>query len=129
MNERRFQITDDLQRQRMKQFIDRRELPFQVEVGPLKEQRSLSQNARLWKLHTIAGEATGNTPEDMHEEMLCKFFGYTEKKMPTGWMKRIPLKRSSARDKSEFRKFLDDVENFYASELGVWLGMDEEIAA
>jgi hypothetical protein len=34
------------------------------------------------------------------------------------------LKRSSQRDKKEFRAFMDFVENFYASNLGVWLTQD-----
>lgn len=55
--------------------------------------------------------------------MLCKFFGTKEIKV--GQMIRmVPLKRSSAREKKEFREFLDNVENFYAAELGVWLGQD-----
>ena len=124
MTERRFQITDDLQRQRLKQFIDRRELPFQAEIGPLKEPRSLSQNARLWALHTLAAAVTGYTPEEMHELMLCKFFG-TKEIACGGVTRTVPLKRSSARDKGEFRAFLENVENFYAADLGVWLGMDE----
>ncbi len=124
MNERRFQITDDLQRQRLKQFIDRRELPFQVEIGPLKEPRSISQNARLWALHTIAAAVTGYTPDEMHELMLCKFFG--TKEIECGGVRRtVPLKRSSTREKKEFREFLDAVETFYASELGVWLGQTD----
>ena len=128
MIERRFQIETDLQRARLKQFIDGRELPFQAEIGPLKEPRSLSQNARLWALHTIAAGITGYAPEEMHELMLCKFFGSRE--ISCGGVSRIvPLKRSSARDKQEFRVFLENVENFYASELGVWLGMDEQVAA
>lgn len=122
---RTFVIENELQQQRLLQFLSRREVPFQAEVGPVREQRSLAQNARLWALHTLAGRHTGYTPEEMHEEMLCKFFGYTEKKMPTGWVKRVPLKRSSTREKAEFRKFLDDVENFYASEFGCWLGQEQ----
>jgi hypothetical protein len=127
VNERRFQITDDMQRQRLKQFLDRRELPFQCEIGPLKEPRSLSQNARLWALHTLAAAVTGYAPEEMHELMLCKFFGSRE--IECGGVRRtVPLKRSSARDKGEFRAFLENVENFYASELGCWLGQDEMAA-
>ena len=123
MNERRFQITDDMQRARLKQFLDRRELPFQVEIGPLKEPRSLSQNARLWALHTLAAAVTGYSPEEMHELMLKKFFGTKELEV-YGVRLEVPAKRSSTREKKEFREFLDNVENFYASELGVWLGQD-----
>jgi hypothetical protein len=127
MSERRFVIESDLQRHRLKQFIDSRPLPFMAEVGPVREQRSVSQNARLWALHQLAATATGHSPDELHEIMLCKFFGTREVEF-AGVRRTVPLKRSSARDKHEFRKFLDDVENFYASELGVWLGM-EEVAA
>lgn len=119
-----FVITDDLQRQRLKQYIDRRDLPFQADIGAPREQRSISQNSRLWALHSMVARDTGNSAEDMHEEALCRFFGYTEQRMPTGWVKRIPLKRSSAREKSEFREFMESTEAWYASEFGCWLGRD-----
>lgn len=120
---RSFIITDDLQRQRLKQYIDRRDLPFQVDVGDPREQRTLAQNSRLWALHQLAAAATGHTPDELHDLMLCKFFG--TKEIRVGQMIRmVPAKRSSAREKTEFREFLDNVENFYASELGVWLGQD-----
>ena len=120
---RTFHIEDELQRQRLVQFISRRDLPFQAEIGNIREQRSLAQNSRLWALHQLAGKETGYSPDELHELMLCKFFG--TKEIEVGGMKRqIPLKRSSTRDKAEFREFLDMVENFYASELGVWLGQE-----
>jgi hypothetical protein len=56
--------------------------------------------------------------------MLSKFFG-TKTIEVGGVTREVPLKRSSARDKQEFREFLDNVENFYASQLGIWLGQDE----
>lgn len=93
----------------------------EVIVRPFIDKRTLEQNARLWKLHTLAGDFVGCSPEDMHEDMLSMFYGYEEKKMPSGYMKRIPLKRSSTRNKKEFRDFMDKVEAFYISELGVWL--------
>ena len=116
-------ISDDNQRQRLKQYVDRRELPFQVDIGEPREQRSLAQNSRLWALHQLAAAETGHTPDELHDMMLCKFFGTKEIKV--GQMIRmVPLKRSSAREKKEFREFLENVENFYAAELGVWLGQD-----
>lgn len=83
--------------------------------------RSLSQNARLWLLHTAAAKHIGCSPEDIHEEMLCRSFGFTEVRMPTGVTRRIPLRRSSDLNKQEFREFMDQVEEFYISELGVFL--------
>lgn len=113
------------QRERLLMFIRARELPIQVEVGHVRVQRTSSQNARLWALHSLASKETGYSTEELHEEALCRFFGYTEKRMPTGWIKRVPLKRSSTREKKEFAEFMEATEAFYAAELGVWLGQEE----
>jgi hypothetical protein len=123
MTERVFRIEDDLQRARLLQFLNARKLPFQVDVGEIREQRTVSQNSRLWALHQLASAATGHTPDELHELMLAKFFGTKEIEVG-GFRRTVPAKRSSAREKQEFREFLDNVENFYASELGVWLGQD-----
>jgi hypothetical protein len=118
---RSFLIETQEQRLRLVSFLSARALPVQVDVGEPREQRSLSQNSRLWALHQLASRETGYAPDELHELMLCKFFG--TKEVEFGGIKRtVPAKRSSARDKQEFREFLDNVENFYASELGVWLG-------
>lgn len=104
-------------------FLRARPVPYQVDFGPIREQRTLPQNSRLWALHQLASKETGYAPDELHEFMLCKFFG--TKDVELGGIKRtVPAKRSSAREKQEFREFLDNVENFYASELGVWLGQE-----
>jgi hypothetical protein len=122
---RSFLIETQEQRLRLVSFLSARALPVQVDVGEPREQRSLSQNSRLWKLHTLVAHETGNSAEDMHEESLCRHFGFTEHRMPTGWIKRIPLKRSSVREKKEFSEFMESTEAWYATEFGVWLGKDE----
>lgn len=96
-----------------------------VEIEPYKQKRTNAQNARLWALHTLAAAHVGCSSAEMHEDMLCEHFGYTEVTMPSGIIKRTPLKRSSTRDKAEFRAFLDFVENFYIAKLGVFLGGGE----
>jgi len=101
------------------------EVPAEILVHDFVAMRTLSQNKRLWALHALAADLIGCTPEDVHEDMLCKFFGWEEKKMPSGEFRRIAAMRSSAMNKKEFRDFLDNVENFYASELGIWLGKDD----
>ena len=119
MKSRSFHIETLDQRQRLQQFIGAREIPFQCDVGEIREQRTLPQNARLWALHQLAADVTGYSPDELHELMLCKFFG--TKVVEVGGVKReVPLKRSSTREKDEFRAFLDSVEHFYASQLGVW---------
>lgn len=122
---RTFAIESLAQRDRLIQFLSTRNPEFQIDFGPIRQQRTLPQNARLWKLHELTGKHLGYTPDEMHEEALCKHFGYSEKKMPGGWIKRTPLKRSSTREKLEFSKFMEATEIWYASEFGVWLGKDE----
>lgn len=113
------------QRERLIQFLSNRQPPYQVEYGPIREQRTLPQNSRLWALHQLASKETGYSPDELHELMLCKFFGTKEVEF-AGVKRVVPLKRSSTREKAEFRSFLESVETFYASELGVWLGKEEE---
>lgn len=122
---RSFHIETHDQRERLLSFIKARELPIQVDVGPIRTQRSTAQNSRLWALHALASKETGYAPEELHELMLCRHFGTKEIDM-AGHRMTVPLKRSSTREKAEFRDFLESVESFYASELGVWLGQDEE---
>ena len=99
--------------------------PIEVTVKDYVPKRSSAQNRRLWKLHAMAGKEIGCTPEDCHEDMLCKFYGFAYVKMPSGETKRVPLQRSSQRDKKEFQQFLEDVEMFYGSELNVWIGEND----
>jgi hypothetical protein len=123
MQERRFVISSESVRRNVAAFIAKLPLekPVEVFVRDYVEKRSLEANARLWALHSKAAEFVGCSAEDMHEEMLCKFYGYSEVRLPSGHMKRIPLKRSSARNRKEFGHLMEQVEAFYISELGVYL--------
>ena len=116
-------ITNEAQRDRAAKIVSMLPVdkPFDVTICPHVDKRTNEQNARLWKLHTLAAEHIGCSAEDAHEDALCRFFGYTEVRMPSGDVKRIPLKRSSTRDKAEFAKFMEATEIFYVTELGVFL--------
>ena len=121
---RSFLIQTSDQRDRLFLFLSKQSLPMQVDVGEPREQRSLSQNSRLWALHTLASKETGYTPEELHELALSRHFGTKEINVG-GFSKIVPLKRSSSREKKEFHEFLEATEAFYAAELGVWLGQEE----
>jgi hypothetical protein len=100
--------------------------PKCVTVEDWHPKRSNVANARLWALHTLAANHTGYSPEDMHEFCLCKHFGFQEKEVTdplTGeiTVKRIPNKRSSARNTKEFAEFMEASEAWYISEFGVFL--------
>lgn len=123
MSERRFVLDTPQHRDNAARFVGK--LPvedgaMEMIVRPYTPQRTTSQNARLWLLHSKAAAVTGYSAEEMHELMLCRVFGTQEIELG-GVTRTIPLKRSSARNKKEFREFMDQVEAFYISELGIWL--------
>ncbi len=127
MIERRFILENDTNRDFLTRFLSRMKIEKAIEVivRDYVPQRTLPQNARLWKLHSLAAQHTGYTAEEMHEEALCRHFGYVEKRMPSGWVKRVPIKRSSVRNRLEFKAFMDATEAWYIDEFGVWLDQQE----
>lgn len=124
--ERTFQVETEQQQEFLSKFVLRQPLPFQALLGPLREKRSTTANARLWALHTMAGNHLGYSAEEMHEFALCRHFGYTEQErtdLLTGEITkvRVPMKRSSTRDKKEFAEFMEATEIWYGEEFGCWL--------
>lgn len=123
MNERRFVLDTPQHRDNAARFIGK--LPvedgaMELIVRPYTPQRSTSQNARLWALHSKAAEVTGYSAEEMHEFALMRHFGTLE--IEVGGLKRVvPLKRSSTRDKREFSAFMEATEAWYIADFGVWL--------
>jgi hypothetical protein len=125
-DERTFHVETEQQAEFLSKFALRQPLPFQATLGPLRRRRSTTANARLWLLHTMAGNHLGYSPEEMHEFALCRHFGYTEKERTdvlTGEIttQRIPNKRSSTRDTKEFAEFMEKTEIWYGEEFGCWL--------
>jgi hypothetical protein len=98
------------------------EKPLKLTVEPFRARRSNTANRRLWALHQLAAEAVGCSAEDMHKDCLCDFYGYSEVRLPSGDMKRIPNERSSDKDTAKFAKFMEFCETRYITELGVFLG-------
>lgn len=49
------------------------------------------------------------------------------RRLRTSWMAfSVSTPVGAMREKQEFREFLDNVESFYAAELGVWLWQEDE---
>lgn len=124
MNSRTFQIETEEQSIRFVQYVQAQKPPYQAELGPIREQRSMSQNSRLWALHALAAKSTGHSAEEMHEFALCRHFGSHDVKIG-GIIRQIPNKRSSTRERKEFAEFMETTESWYAADFGVWLGQDE----
>lgn len=95
--------------------------PLKLTVEPFIARRTNTQNARLWALHTKAAEHIGCAPADIHEDMLCEHYGFTEVRMPSGQIKRIPNERSSTKDVKKFARFMEFCETFYITQFGIWL--------
>lgn len=121
--ERRFVLDTPQHRDNAARFVGKLAVEdgaLELIVRPYTPQRTSSQNARLWLLHSKAAAVTGHSAEELHELMLIRHFGSREIDV-AGHRMLVPLKRSSARNKKEFGEFMESVEAFYISELGVWL--------
>lgn len=132
MSERRFLLRSEFVRVNLLAFLKALVITgevMEVIIRPFVEKRTNPQNARLWKLHTLAGEHTGYSPEEMHEHALCRHYGYTEQRRvdPLSGevnIKRVPLERSSCQNKKKFSVFMEATEAWYIQEFGVWLDRD-----
>ena len=127
---RLFKIESDSQRDLFARFLGKQTPPFEVAFGPLVEKRTLKQNARLFALHSKAAAITGYSVEELHEEMLCQHYGFTEQERRDMWTgeitrKKIPLQRSRASNTKEFARFMEFCEMSYGEHLGIWLGVNE----
>ena len=122
MQPRQWIIDSKLQMEHVCNFLLR--LPvdssLHVSVGDYEPQRSNAQNARLWMLHSKAAGITGYSAEEMHEFALMRHFGHHD--IVVGELiRRVPVKRSSSRNKKEFSDFMEATEAWYINDFGVWL--------
>ena len=102
-----------------------RQLPLEgriwdITIKPYQSRRSLEANKRLWALHKLASESTGHSTDELHE--LCRFKFLPRTIVKVGEKEQEVPGRSSKLNKKDFRDFMEQVEAFYISELGVFLG-------
>lgn len=93
-------------------------------VEPYKKKRTSEQNARHWKIVGEAASQIGCSPQELHEALLCEFFGYDEI-VVLGRVKYRPKERSSGQNTSRFSEFDTWAESFLASEYGVFIPYKE----
>ncbi len=129
MTPRQFMIDKPERVQAFTGWLGKQELPLDVTVAPYRKERSTPANNRLWLLHGKAAEVAGDSPQGMHDDCCCDYFGYTEVKMPSGYMKRKPKRTTTKNEQGErdvlkgdpFNKFMTWVEQRYIDMLGIWL--------
>jgi hypothetical protein len=75
MKARSFKIETDYDKRLAISFIERQPLKpvLRVDVKVHRENRTLAQNALMWKWHTEGGDHLGETKEDMHTEFKRRF--------------------------------------------------------
>lgn len=95
---------------------------WDIQVKEYEPKRSDEANRRLWALHSLAAQHTGHASDELHELMKWKFLPRTTVKI-AGQETEVPA-RSSRLTKKQFAAFMEQVEAFYISQLGIFLGDD-----
>lgn len=95
-------------------------LMWDIAIRQWRPRRSVDSNKRLWALHKLAAEHTGHSIEDMHEWAKRQFL--PRHKVMVGNVELEVSGSSAVLNKKDFGAFMEQVESFYISELGCFLG-------
>ena len=77
-----------------------------IELGPMKKHRTNNQERYYRKWAGEFSKFCGMTPDELHEELLCKAFGSEERLTKFG-IRRRPLKRSGDTSRSNYSELID----------------------
>jgi hypothetical protein len=92
---------------------------WEIEVVRRREKRSGQQNRLLWAIYTAIADATGHTPEEIHDYFKHKFL--PPRVIELGG-EAVEVPGSTAiQDVPAFSEYVERVQAFAASELGVQL--------
>lgn len=95
------------------------EKPWRVAVVPHRAKRTTEQNKLLWALYTEIARGTGATAEEVHEGLKLLFL---PKRQITVGDQVLLVPGSTARlDTAEFSEYVERVQAWAASELGIAL--------
>jgi hypothetical protein len=91
--------------------------PWRIVIAPYRARRSHEQNALLWAIYGEIARETGNDTETIHEAMKARFLDPVVVKLGD---EPISVTGSSRKlDVKEFSEFVERVQAFAASELGI----------
>ena len=91
--------------------------PWRITITPYHARRSQEQNRLLWAIYAEIAKETGNDPEMIHEAMKARFLPPVMVKIGED---EIPVNGSSAKlDTMAFSQFVEQVQSFASSELGI----------
>jgi hypothetical protein len=101
------------------------EKPWQIDIKPYKKNRTLAQNNLMWLWLTCIGNEIGYTENEMYDIMVDKFL--PDETIEYGG-KQIKKNKSTSRLKvKEFTVFLEHVDRWAVSEMGIILPCPEDI--
>lgn len=90
---------------------------WRITIAQHRERRSPEQNALLWAIYGEIAKETGNDAEDIHEAMKFRFLPPIQIEIGG---EAIPVPPSSRKlDTHQFSQFVEQVQAFAASELGI----------
>lgn len=109
------------------------EQAWKITAEPVKNARSLSQNAYLWAVpYKLISEATGYETEEVHEYLLGRHFGWVDKRVPKtprnpSGVESVPVRttttdqhgKRSVLTPDEFSAYVDFIQRFAAQKLSI----------
>ena len=118
-------LTTEIDRAAVIAFIQRLDLKklFTVEVIEKKSTRTISQNALYWLWVSCISFETGNDKDDLHEYFKRKFITPREIRLMGDLFETYSTTNLNT---LEFKHFLDGVQIFASSELGITLPNPED---
>ena len=96
-----------------------------IKIEPVAEKRSHNQNNLLWLWYACISRETGNSSDLLHE-LFKEMFLPLSKKEVFGIEKKI-LTSTTELNTIEFKNYLDKIQIFAASELGITLPNPEDL--
>ena len=99
--------------------------PWRMECKPYKKNRSLSQNKLYFMWMKVIGDSIGYTSEEMHAIMADKFL--TTEFVEYGGDKIKRDKSTSKLNTKEFTEYLEKIDRWAASEMGIVLPSPGEL--
>lgn len=90
---------------------------WRVEIVPLKAKRSSPQNRLLWAIYTGIANATGHTPEEVHEA--CKAMFLPPKTIELAGKELTVPGSTAEQDVPAFSEYVERVQSWAANDLGV----------
>ena len=116
-----FTVRSEADKTAVKSYIERLkpEKQYSVEISVKKDQRSIQANRLYWLWVSCLESETGNDKEILHHELRMMFLP-RKQGMLNGRQVEIPGSTAGL-DTGQFKQYLDKIQVFAASELGVHL--------